>query len=156
MKKPARCPRPRTRFVPGVVYRTAFASVIPLCVAGVACGGSVSAANGPGSDSGGDSGDDGASPVVITGGVGCAGFMCASVGAIAFDAGEDTTTFFVAAIAFDSGAPQLDGAADRGPSPDADAASQDAPADATEEIPVFAVACAGFCGGGDAGSGGAG
>jgi hypothetical protein len=29
-----------TRFVPKVVFRTAFAGVVPVCVAGVACGGS--------------------------------------------------------------------------------------------------------------------
>jgi hypothetical protein len=61
----------RTHFVPKVVYRTAFAGVVPLCVAGTACGG--------GGSGGMDSGQ------VLT--VACSGFC--GVGVAAFsDAGE--------------------------------------------------------------------
>jgi hypothetical protein len=61
----------RTHFVPKVVYRTAFAGVVPICVAGTACGGGSG-----GTDSG---------PVLT---VACSGF-CNAVGVAAFtDAGE--------------------------------------------------------------------
>jgi hypothetical protein len=62
----------RTHFVPKVVYRTAFAGVVPLCVAGTAC-------------SGGGSGGVDSGPTLT---VACSGF-CNAVGVAAFtDAGE--------------------------------------------------------------------
>lgn len=38
-----------THFVPKVVFRTAFAGVVPVCVAGIACGGSQTTQGGSGS-----------------------------------------------------------------------------------------------------------
>jgi hypothetical protein len=64
----------RTHFVPKVVYRTAFAGVIPICVAGAACGGSTT--------SGGDAGMQNLA-------VACTGFC--GVAAVGFtDAGDAT------------------------------------------------------------------
>jgi hypothetical protein len=61
----------QTHFVPKVVYKTAFAGVVPLCVAGLACGSS---------SSGGGTGQQ------LT--VACGGF-CAAVAQAAFvDAGD--------------------------------------------------------------------
>ena len=148
MKKSDRRSKPRSsHFVPRAVYRTAFAGVIPLCVAGTACGGSVSEPGTSRTDAG-DSGDDGTSPVVITGGVGCAAFMCGSVANIGFDAGEDSPApLGVAYVGFDAGV------ADAAFGPDANAATQDASVDAPMDAPVDGVACIGFCGVVDAGFG---
>jgi hypothetical protein len=64
--------RKRTHFVPRAVYRTAFVGVVPICVAGTACGGGSG-----GMDSG---------PTLT---VACTGF-CGAVGAMAFtDAAAD-------------------------------------------------------------------
>jgi hypothetical protein len=123
-KKPAKA---KTHFVPRVVYRTAFAGVVPVCVAGVACGGRVLDSSGD-SDSGtsatnvrpGSSGAPGDVDSGFTGfvgqssGVACTGF-CAGVGAQAFDASwegvatmafadaGDALFFSVACVGFDGG-----------------------------------------------------
>jgi hypothetical protein len=88
----------KTHFVPEVVFRTAFAGVVPICVAGLACGGS----------SGGGTGDGSVSPSVA-----CAGFACMGVGVQAFADGGDGPLLSVACIGFDGqpcGSP-ADGAA---------------------------------------------
>jgi hypothetical protein len=69
----------KTRFVPLAVYRTAFAGVVPVCVA--ACGGSGTTAGSV------EAGADGTDDMVLQG-VGCAAFAC-GVAAPAFDAGRD-------------------------------------------------------------------
>ncbi len=81
-------PRKKTRFVPRAVHRTAFAGVVPLCVA--ACGGAATSGNPT------DSGSDGTDDVVNLGGVGCAAFAC-GVANLGFDGG-----FTVALIGFDA------------------------------------------------------
>jgi hypothetical protein len=72
--------RKRTHFVPKVVYRTAFAGVVPICVAGTACGGG---------SSGGDSGPTLTVACSFCGGVGVAAFTDA--GDAARDAPVDAT-----------------------------------------------------------------
>lgn len=115
----------RTRFVPRVVYQTAFAGVIPLCVA---CS---SSSGGGASNGNSDSGDD---TGYYNGAVGCAAFTC-GVAAIGFDSGQEAAA--------------SDAASDGGAShQDSGDAQQDAPQ-------ILAVACAGFsCGGTDSGSSG--
>jgi hypothetical protein len=65
--------RKKTHFVPKVVYRTAFVGVVPVCVAGTACGG--------GSTSGGDA------AMNLT--VACSGFCGVAMQAFT-DAGDAT------------------------------------------------------------------
>jgi hypothetical protein len=169
-KKPAKA---KTHFVPRVVYRTAFAGVVPVCVAGVACGGRVLDAGGDGDSGAGATnvrpGSSGAPSDVdsgfagqsagngFVGGVGCAGF-CGGVGTQAFDAGWDGVAtmafadagdalfFSVACVGFDGGLcgeEALDAVAD---SPK-DAAPNDAKAEgASGRDATLSVACAGFCG----------
>jgi hypothetical protein len=73
--------------------------------------------------------------------------MCASVGAIAFDGGDDSTSipFVVAAIGFDATFGVADAAFSQ---PDADAATHDSPADAAQPPydGSFSVSEAGFGG----------
>jgi hypothetical protein len=71
----ARRAKSKSRYVPKVVFRTAFASVVPLCVA-PACGGSVVAQGAP---------DDGATDTAVSqgGDVACNAF-CTGVAAPAF------------------------------------------------------------------------
>jgi|HubBroStandDraft_6_1064221.scaffolds.fasta_scaffold161104_1 hypothetical protein len=69
--------RAKTHFVPQAVYRTAFAGVVPLCVAGIACGGSTASTPPV------DGGDDGYANLAV----GCTGFC--GVAAIGFDSGSD-------------------------------------------------------------------
>jgi hypothetical protein len=62
--------KPKTHYVPKIVYQTAFVGVVPLCVAGLACGSSSSAPD--------------AGPLLT---VACSGFC--GVGVAAFtDAGD--------------------------------------------------------------------
>jgi hypothetical protein len=116
--------RKKTRFVPNAVYRTAFAGVVPLCVAGIACGSSSSGGGNP--------------PPSVA----CAGFGCGAVGVAAFaDSGDAPLQFTVACIGFDGGPcgvePQLDAA------PESEASQPDAP--------FLTVAAIGFGDGGDSG-----
>jgi hypothetical protein len=74
MTKPRKA---KTHFVPRAVYRTAFAGVVPICVAGLACGGSTGSSS--------DGGDDGGQDVYMNGAVGCTGFC--GVAQIGFDSG---------------------------------------------------------------------
>jgi hypothetical protein len=73
----------KSRLVPKVVFRTAFAGVVPLCV-GTACGGAVTVAAINEGDAGGDASADG-TMTPINGGVGCAAFC--GVALAAFDGG---------------------------------------------------------------------
>ena len=82
------------RFVPKVVYRTAFAGVVPICVTAVACGGSVASSDGR-------SGDGGGEDAAMAQGVACAGFACMGVGSQGFADAGDATFFSVACVAFD-------------------------------------------------------
>jgi hypothetical protein len=168
-KKPAKA---KTHFVPRVVYRTAFVGVVPVCVAGAACGGRVVAASGGDDDSGSSAtnvrpGSSGAPSDVDSGfvgqssgvefGVACAGF-CGGVGAQAFDAGwdgvatmafadaDDALFFSVACVGFDGG-PCGEEAEDAEADSPKDAAPNDSKAeDASGRDVTLSVACAGFCG----------
>jgi hypothetical protein len=60
----------RTHFVPNVVFKTAFAGVVPLCVAATACSG----ASNPGTSA--DSGESDGGDEYFNGAVGCAAFGC--------------------------------------------------------------------------------
>ena len=117
-------PKKKTRFVPRAIYRTAFASVVPLCVA--ACGGAATTGNPA------DSGSDGNDDVVNLGGVGCAAFAC-GVANIGFDSGLS-----VAQIGFDAGSDRDARAAD-GP-------TEGSSSDGAPDSPALTVACLGFCG----------
>ena len=137
--------RKRTHFVPGVVFRTAFASVVPMCVA-AACGGSTAS-------SGGGGGAPDAGPDQFLLGVGCPAFECGvalSFADAAKDANErDAPIFTVACIGVDGGpcgippqdAAPGDGAAYDGSIHDA---AGDAIHDATADVPIFAVAMKSF------------
>jgi hypothetical protein len=167
MKKPA---KKKTHFVPKVVFRTAFVGVVPVCVAGVACGGKLlGAAEGDGGSSGmttgsGSSGNSGGvgSGVGVSGdfsgtvssggfgvasggfGVGAQGFSDSGWEGVALEGFGDANPFTVACIGFDGGPcfeESQDAAADA-PAQPSDATTGDGSArDGT-----FAVACAGFCG----------
>jgi hypothetical protein len=133
----------KTHFVPRVVFRTAFAGVVPVCVAATACGGST--------PSGGGSEAADAAPDQFVLGVACSSFECMGVGVMAFaDASDDATAhdaaiFSVACFAFDGGPCGL-----RSPG-DATTGSEDGAAhdasdihDATADVPIFAVAAPAF------------
>lgn len=112
MKRPAKA---KTHFVPTVVFRTAFVGVVPICVAGTACGDSPS----------GGGGDAAVSPTVA-----CAAFGC-GVGVQAFTDASDGPLLSVACLGFDGqpcGVVPTDAAAqDHSNAADGDAANQGCP-----------------------------
>jgi hypothetical protein len=82
------------RFVPKVVYRTAFAGVVPICVTAVACGGTVAGSGG--------SREGGGEEASMAQSVACAGFACmGGVGYQGFADAGDAMLFNVACVAFD-------------------------------------------------------
>jgi hypothetical protein len=102
--------RKKTHFVPKVVFRTAFAGVVPVYVAATGCGGSTAPA-------GHATGAPDAGPDQFLLGVGCPAFEC-GVAARSFDASTDAADvadvadaadaadallFVVACIGFDGG-----------------------------------------------------
>jgi hypothetical protein len=131
--------RKKTHFVPKVVFQTAFAGVVPVCVAATACGG----------ESTGQKQPTDAGPDHFLVGVACSLFQCMGVGVMAFaDASSDATAekdaplFVVACIGFDGGP--------CGTLPPEDATTGDgAPRDgsvhdATADAPILAVALPAF------------
>jgi len=122
MKAPSKS---RTRFVPRVVYRTAFVGVVPLCVASAsACGSSSSSGKN------------------VPPSVACAGFGCGAVGVAAFADAGDAPLNSVACIGFD-GAPCEAVTGDAATEGATDAAATDGN---ERDSPILAVACLGFCG----------
>jgi hypothetical protein len=135
--------RKKTHFVPKVVFRTAFAGVVPVCVAAAGCGGATS--DHTDRSEGGDGGPD-----AFLLGVGCPAFVCgvalqtfadASTDGAAKDAANDALVLSVACIAFDGGP------CDFNPPPPDAAAVDGAAKDAAKDAFVFTVACIGFDGG---------
>ena len=123
----------KTNFVPKVVYRTAFASVVPICVSAVACGG--------GTASGG--GDASVSPAVA-----CAGFACMGVGVQAFSDANDAPQFSVAFIGFDGDFVEVPDAAKAADASDGDAPAGPCPGGGFQCLGVGVQA---FADGGDSG-----
>ena len=122
----------KTHFVPRVVYRTAFAGVVPICVSALACGGA------------GGGGDASASIAV-----GCAAFACGGgVGIQAFSDANDAPQFAVALIGFDGDIVDVPDASKATDASDADAPAGPCPGGGFQCLGVGVQA---FADGGDSG-----